>query len=142
MRKLLILSLLFFLFLLPLDLGANPTHWEHPTGSKYTSQAWPLPTAVAPTNGFKTVATPTISVVASHATVIGTMPTGANEVEVSAFDGNINYGGSTVSSTTYNAYIASGSSKTFNLATTTPGIYLIMRTATSTDMGSAGFLAK
>jgi len=142
LKKLLIACLLASLIFVPSFLQAVPMHWDHPEGAKYTSQDYPLPTADDPTNGFITVASATKTIVASVSTVIGPFTAGTNQVEVWAFDGDINYGPSTVSSTTYNAYIASGSSKTFSLATTTPAIYLIKRTAVATETCTAGFIAK
>lgn len=102
--------------------------WVEPAGSHRTGQAYPLPTAEAPTYGFLTVATPTFAVGTSTAVAIGTLPSNTHLVEIYAYGGDVNYGPSTVAMGTSRHSIASGAYKAIAVATTTPTIYVIGRT--------------
>ena len=92
------------------------------------------------TVGFKAMATDTMTVVASEATRVPTMPANTTNLSIYAVSGNINYGYSGVSSTTSNLYIPEGTMKEFdNLAGRNPLIYLILRTAVGTETGTVKF---
>jgi len=92
------------------------------------------------TVGFKAMATDTMTVVASQATRVPTMPADTSNLSIYAVSGDINYGYSGVSSTTSNLYIPEGTMKEFdNLAGRIPHIYLIVRTAVATETGTVKF---
>lgn len=123
-----------FLFLVSLAtclLAGEVPLWVETSSSHRTGQAYPLPTANAPTYGYLTVATPTLTVETSTAVVVGTMPSNTHLIEIYAYNGDLNYGPSTVAEGATYHYIASGSSKEFAVATLTPSIYLIGRSATA-----------
>lgn len=121
------LLMLFVLSLASCLLADEVPIWIEPGGSHRTGQAYPLPTAEAPTYGYLTVATPTLSVGTSTAVVIGTLPSNTHVVNVYAYNGDVNVGGSDVTTGTTFDYIASGSSKEYKVATTTPNIRVIGR---------------
>jgi len=106
--------------------GLDEAGAERRIGTRY-----PLPTAETPFEKF--IATGSQTVGTSAAVLLATPATYTRVVTVGAIDDAMNYGPSTVpTGEAYPFYIASGSTKDFILATTTPKIYLRGRTATGT----------
>jgi hypothetical protein len=94
-------------------------------GSEYRiGQLYPLPVQETPTDGFLTVATPTLSVGTQTAVIVGTLPAGTHKVVIGALAGNLNIGNSAVPTNVYPIQVASGSFKEFVVSSLTPGIYV------------------
>lgn len=90
--------------------------------------------------GYRAIATPTLTLVSSYSTIIGTMPAKTYRVEVIASGASINYGPSTVTNSTLWPYIADGTTKEFTFSVREPSIYFVIRGATTT--AQIGMVAK
>lgn len=108
--------------------------------TKGSTQILP-PGDLSASNGYKAVTTQTISVVASSAQIIGTIPAGCYQVEVIT-DKDVNYGPSTVSTATSFPYIPAGTTKVFSgLQVRNPTIYFRLR-GSETATATVGIVAK
>jgi len=105
-----------------------------PDGRRTTNSDYVIPTLEAPTTGYKTVATPIVSVPANTAVKVGTLPAGTKMLEVYVATGGttVNYGPVGVSSGTSYPCIAAGTKLPIVVSTTTPDIYLIGTSAAAT----------
>lgn len=115
-------------FLVCTAFAADGSKWregiDEAGAERRTGQLYPLPVQETPTDGYLTVATASLTIVASSATIVGTLPTGTHVLEIGAMNGVLNYGGSTIGNSTSPWQIASGASVEFKVATLTPRIYL------------------
>jgi hypothetical protein len=99
-----------------------------------------VPTSALTSNtGYRAVATQTLTVTSATAVIIGTIPAGCHTVTVIASTaGDLNYGPSTVGTSTVWPYIASGGMKDFEgITSRNPPIYFRPRggVATTTTVG-------
>ena len=98
---------------------------------------------LAANNGYKAMATQSITVSSAAAVIVGTIPAGTHEIEVqNSTDGDVNYGPSNVSTSTTFPYIAKGEKKSFpGLTSLNPSIYFRARGTVATS-SAIGFVAK
>jgi hypothetical protein len=98
-----------------------------PNGQKSTTSDYVVPVIKTPTDGYKTVATPSLTVPAATAVLVGTLPAGTKilEIHVPSNGLAVNYGPVGVSSGTSYPSIAAGAKISIPVGTTTPAIYLI-----------------
>lgn len=105
-----------------------------PDGRKTTNSDYVIPTLEAPTTGYKTVTSPTLSVPANTAVKVSTLPAGTKTLEIYVATGGttINYGPVGVSSGTSYPCIDAGTKLQISVSTTSPDVYLIGTSAAAT----------
>lgn len=123
-------------------LVAVASAWAIMAPSPATGQDIPS-SAMEANIGYKAVATQSITVTSATAVIMGTLPVGTHEVEaIASTVGDVNYGPSTVGTSTTWPYIAAGSQKTFSgITTRNPTIYFRPRGSVATTT-TVGFVAK